>query len=98
MGVDPKYQKTGGGMALLKWAIETSDSSGLPIYFESSPTTVKLYERVGFERLKEKIVHKAADLQLDHDIEVPLMVRMPKRAQEKGITFEVWREQGYPDL
>jgi hypothetical protein len=67
---------------------------GLPVYFESSPSTVKLYEKMGFERLKESVVHKAEVLGTDTDIEVPLMVKMPSSAG--GLTFEEWRAKGYP--
>lgn len=49
---------------------------------------------MGFETLKEKIVHKAEVLGTETDIEVPLMVKMPSAA--KGMTFDEWREKGYP--
>jgi hypothetical protein len=65
------------------------------VYLESSPTTQGLYHKLGFEFLNEKIVHKAAVLGTDTDIEVPLMVRMPSFAK---LDFYEWREQGYPTL
>ncbi|KAK5655206.1 hypothetical protein OQA88_6105 [Cercophora sp. LCS_1] len=94
MGVDPKHQGRGAGLAVLKLAFSLSEQTGLPLYFEASPTIVKMYEKFGCERLSEKIVHKAETLGLDEDIEVPLMVRMPSIA--KGMTFAEWRERGYP--
>lgn len=50
---------------------------------------------MGFVTLKEKIVHKKETLGTEADIEVPLMVRMPSFSK---LTFEEWREQGYPDF
>ncbi|KIV91026.1 hypothetical protein PV10_05616 [Exophiala mesophila] len=94
IGVDPKNQGRHAGAALIKWGSEQASSANLPIYFESSPSTAKLYERLGCQRIKETIVHSAEVLGTDHDIEVPLMVVMPKCA--KGMTFDEWRERGYP--
>lgn len=68
----------------------------MPVYFESSPSTVGLYKKMGFEVLDEQIVHDAALLGTDEDIVVPLMVRMPSCAQ--GMTFKEWRETGYPEF
>jgi hypothetical protein len=79
----------------VQFGIETADRVGLPVYFESSPSTVKLYEKMGFETLRDKIVHKAEVLGTPTDVEVPLMVRMPKGA---GMTFEEWVAKGYPPL
>ena len=76
-GVDPKFQGRGAGLRLVQWGVEISERSGIPVYFESSPTTVKLYERVGMRRLKEEIVHKAADLGTKEDVVVPLIVYVP---------------------
>jgi hypothetical protein len=70
------------------------EATGLPVYFESSPSTVNLYKKAGFELLSEKIVHKAETLGTPSDIEVPLMVKMPSVAA--GMTFEEWRRNGYP--
>lgn len=67
----------------------------MPVYFESSPSTVKLYERFGFVRLKEKLSHKGSVLGLPIvSMDVPLMVKMPSVAD--GLTFEEWRDAGYP--
>ena len=69
------------------------EQTGLPVYFESSPSTVRLYEKMGFEVLpRHRIVHRVADLGSEDDIEVPLMVRMPSSAG--GMTFDEWRRQG----
>ncbi|KAL1958744.1 hypothetical protein VTO42DRAFT_3863 [Malbranchea cinnamomea] len=96
MAVDPKHQGRKAGAALLRWGMDLSERTGLPIYFESSPSTVRMYEKAGFERLEETIVHKAEVMGTDSDIEVPLMVRMPSCA--RGMTFKEWREKGYPQF
>ena len=46
--------------------------------------------------LNDKIVHKAATLGTEGDIEVPLMVKMPSGAG--GLGFAEWRGWGYPKL
>lgn len=68
----------------------------MPVYFESSPSTVGLYRKMGFELLPEKIVHKAEVLGTEQDITVPLMVKMPSIAG--GLTFAQWRAAGYPEF
>lgn len=95
MGVDPVHQGRKAGAALLNWGIDLGERTGLPLYFESSPSTVRMYEKAGFERLDETIVHKAEVMGTKEDIEVPLMVRMPSAA--KGMTFREWRAKGYPE-
>jgi hypothetical protein len=74
--------------------IDLCDRTGLPMYFEASPTSVGLYEKMGYERLNETIVHKAELLGTKEDVTVPLMVRMPKTAG--GMSFYEWKEKGYP--
>lgn len=49
---------------------------------------------MGFELLKENVVHKAEVLGTPIDVTVPLMVRMPSAAG--GMSFEEWRLKGYP--
>jgi GNAT superfamily N-acetyltransferase len=94
IAVDPKYQGRKAGMLLCQWGLHMGEATGLPVYFESSPSTVNLYKKAGFELLSEKIVHKAETLGTPTDIEVPLMVKMPSVAA--GMTFEEWRRNGYP--
>lgn len=81
-------------MALILWGVDLADRAELPVYIESSPSTWQLYERVGFERINEKLVHSKDLLGTDEDIEVPLMVRMPSCAN--GLSFDEWRANGYP--
>ena len=74
--------------------MDLSDSLGLPLYFEASPSTYKLYEKMGYETLEEKIVHSAELMGTESPVEVPLMVKMPRAAG--GMSFRDWRAAGYP--
>jgi GNAT superfamily N-acetyltransferase len=52
IGVDPIFQGRGYGSALLRYALEHVDRSGVPAYLEASnPRNISLYERHGFEVL-----------------------------------------------
>lgn len=94
IGVEPKHQGRQAGAAVIEWGTDLCERTNLPLYFESSPSTVALYEKWGYRRLNEKIVHSADVLGTEKDIEVPLMVRMPSGAG--GIDFYDWKAQGYP--
>ncbi|KAK3683316.1 hypothetical protein B0T22DRAFT_384766 [Podospora appendiculata] len=94
IGVDPKYQGRQAGRALAQWGIDLCERTQLPVYFESSPSSVGLYVKLGYERLNETIVHTAALMGTNEDIVVPLMVKMPSGAQ--GMTFYEWIEKGRP--
>ncbi|KAF1812370.1 hypothetical protein P152DRAFT_33596 [Eremomyces bilateralis CBS 781.70] len=94
IGVTPEHQGRRGGVLLTEWGMELAERSGVPLYFESSPSTLAFYQKLGFETLSEKIVHKKELLGTENDIEVPLMVKMPSAAG--GMTFEEWRAKGYP--
>ncbi|KAK0702501.1 hypothetical protein B0T21DRAFT_300046 [Apiosordaria backusii] len=94
IGVLPEHQGKQAGAALASWGLTFVDYTSLPLYFEASPSSVGLYEKMGYERLKETIVHKAETLGTATDISVPLMVKMPKAAG--GMSFYEWKEKGYP--
>ncbi|KAK3396884.1 hypothetical protein B0T20DRAFT_356618 [Sordaria brevicollis] len=96
IGVDPKFQGRKAGIALAKFGLDLSERCQLPIYFESSPSSIGLYEKAGYEILKETIVHKAETLGVEEDIVVPLVVRMPSSAN--GMSFYEWKEKGYPNF
>ncbi|MCF3109636.1 GNAT family N-acetyltransferase [Niabella sp. CC-SYL272] len=54
IGVDPAYQNTGVGSALMKEALKVVDKDGSIAYLESSnPRNISLYERHGFEVIGE---------------------------------------------
>ncbi|KAF9878552.1 acetyltransferase [Colletotrichum karsti] len=94
IAVRPEHQRRGVGALLTKWGLDMAELAGLPVYLESSPVGYPLYNRLGFETLDEKVVHRAALVKKKKDVEIPLMVKMPSIA--KGLTFKEWRAQGYP--
>jgi GNAT superfamily N-acetyltransferase len=89
IAVDPKHQGRKAGALLCQMGLDLCDQAGIPLYFEASPSTVGLYEKMGFQRLKETIVHKAEVLGTPEDIEVPLVVRMPN-----GTSWEEYQAAG----
>ncbi|KAH8674206.1 hypothetical protein BX600DRAFT_509392 [Xylariales sp. PMI_506] len=95
IAVHPKHQRRGAARTFIEWGRDLVDRTALPMYLESSPTTQGLYRMMGFQLLKERVVHKAETLGTQTDIEVPLMVMMPSYA---NMTFDEWRANGYPDL
>ena len=92
----PDWQGLKAGAKMIEWGIRYSEGSGLPIYVEASPSTWTLYQSFGFEKIKESVVHSKELLRTEEDIEVPLMVRMPEKAN--GMTFDEWRSKGYPKI
>ncbi|KAL1844794.1 hypothetical protein VTK73DRAFT_1789 [Phialemonium thermophilum] len=77
--VHPDHQGRGAGTALVQHIVDVGAATGLPIYLESAPTSTRLYEKLGFQRMRESVVHKAEALGAEEDVTVPLMVRWPSR-------------------
>ncbi|KAK4234192.1 puromycin N-acetyltransferase [Achaetomium macrosporum] len=78
--VHPKHQGRGAGAALVQALIDLSESTGLPIYLESSPGSQGLYKKMGFMQVPgevARVVHEAAVLGTEKDVEVPLMIKLP---------------------
>lgn len=83
IAVHPDAQRNGIGELLVEYGKKIALQANLPIYVESSKAAIRLYEKSGFQRLKERPVHKSSDLypgqaggdQEDH--EVPLLVWVP---------------------
>ncbi|KAI8718339.1 N-acetyltransferase domain-containing protein [Fusarium sp. LHS14.1] len=96
IAVDPKHQGRKAGALLCQYGIEQAERLQIPMYFESSPTTLGLYTKMGFVELEKHIVHKAEDLGTPTDITVPLCIRMPAAAN--GLSFEEWQAKGYPEF
>ncbi|KAJ3462480.1 hypothetical protein MRS44_007266 [Fusarium solani] len=94
IAVDPKHQGRKAGALLCQYGIEQAERLQIPMYFESSPTTLGLYKKVGFEELKKQVIHAAEDLGTPEDVVVPLCIRMPAAAN--GMSFEEWQAKGYP--
>jgi ribosomal protein S18 acetylase RimI-like enzyme len=84
MAVHPEYQRKGIGEMIFKYGMSISEQTGLPTYIESSGEGVRLYEKMGSRRLKEKVVHRSEDISPEktngarEDQEVPLYVWLPK--------------------
>ncbi|PKS12364.1 hypothetical protein jhhlp_001664 [Lomentospora prolificans] len=89
IAIEPKHQGRKAGALICKWGAEMAEAWQLPLYFEASPSSVGLYEKMGFQKLPDTIVHKKEVLGTAEDVQVPLMVIMPKSI---GMTFEEWRE------
>lgn len=94
--VRPEYQRKGIGKLLTAHTIRIAEQAELPIYLESSREGVGLYEKLGFRKLKEKVVHKAEVLcngeGIDNgmDYEVPLLLWVPdgkENALPKAVEF-----------
>ena len=62
----------------MQWGIDIAEKLRVPIYLESTLAAVRLYEKMGFDRVNESITQKPEITGLDHDIEVPLFYKMPK--------------------
>ena len=74
IGVHPNMQGKGLGSALLRPTLERCDREGVPAYLEaSSERNAALYERHGFQRVKELSVGDSPPLRL--------MIRPPVAAQ-----------------
>lgn len=83
VAVDPEFQRQGVGKLLMEEALRIARQAGLPIYLESSREAVRLYEGLGFRRIKgEKVVHSAEVVgEGKENYEVPLMVWVPEGAE-----------------
>ncbi|KAI0163015.1 acyl-CoA N-acyltransferase [Pestalotiopsis sp. NC0098] len=96
MATHPKYQRKGIGRLLLQWGIDVAEQLGLPMYLESSDAGLPLFEKAGFETLAdEKLVYKASATGQKADKEVPVMVKLPSKAN--GLSFRDWANKGYPE-
>lgn len=93
VAVHPDYQGKGVGKKLVQWGVDVSEELGVPIYLESTREGVPLYERMGFQKLKEGVTFTPEVTALEEDIEAPLMTRMPASAGE--MAFGEWASGGY---
>jgi GNAT superfamily N-acetyltransferase len=58
IAVSPKYQRRGVGQLLMGFGIDIARKTELPIYIESSQVGVRLYEKMGCQRLKPPSILK----------------------------------------
>lgn len=95
VAVHPAHQKRGVGALLMEWGVGAAERLGVPVYLESTPKGVGFYQKLGFEKLKEGVLHKREAIGSESDIEVPLMAKMPAAAR---MTFEEWAGNGLPQI
>jgi len=53
LATHPAHQRRGAGAMLLKHGLENVDRLGLPVYLDSGPSAKALYQRFGFNVVKE---------------------------------------------
>jgi GNAT superfamily N-acetyltransferase len=85
VAVHPDYQRKGIGQLLMKYGICVAQESKLPMYIESSKEAVRLYEKIGCRRLKERVVHKA-DYLYSGDVN--------STAEDRTVELFVWTPEG----
>lgn len=56
LATDPDHQRRGAGAALLEQVNAIADREGWPIYLTSTETGRKLYERSGFQAIREVVI------------------------------------------
>lgn len=67
--------------------MDLGDSTGLPIYLESSPASQGLYRKLGFLHVPQNlasVVHDKDVLGAEEDVEVPLMIKLPRAETGSG--------------
>ncbi|WDK09345.1 hypothetical protein CGRA01v4_00623 [Colletotrichum graminicola] len=78
LAVKPECQRQVTGTLLTKQGLDMAELAEFPVYLESSEEGFGLYKRLGFEMLNEKIVHRAGLLCAEKDVELPLIVKIPR--------------------
>lgn len=87
IAVHPDFQRMGVGALLFDFGTEISRQTGLPIYIESSKDGLRLYEKMGCRRLKQRPMHIAQDAKVElvgkdaEDGEAVLFVWFPENGQ-----------------
>lgn len=74
----------------MQWGMDLAEKLNLPIYLESTVEGVPLYQKLGFQTLKEGIIFKPEITGVDKDVKAPIMVKMP--ASAGSTTFEEWAQ------
>jgi GNAT superfamily N-acetyltransferase len=83
MAVHPNYQRKGIGKLLMDFGIGVAQQVELPIYIESSEEGVRLYEKLGCQRVRQP---KSG--------EVPNAEQSVNGGQEDGLSLFVWVPKG----
>ena len=69
--------------------IDVANQMNVAVYLEATDRAVRLYEKLGFERLDKGVVLLPELLSGSETIEAPVMVKMPAG----GTSFEPWSKQ-----
>lgn len=88
VAVRPEYQGRGIGTLLTKTGIDIAEQLKVPVYLESDDGAVKLYERLGFEKLKTGVPLSPEVVGGHEPLEVTIMAKLP--ASLNFATFEDW--------
>ncbi|KAK5173457.1 uncharacterized protein LTR77_002138 [Saxophila tyrrhenica] len=83
LAVVPEYQRKGVGSILLDWGSKQADELGLHSYLEASPMGRPLYERKGYEKVRE-FEFDARKWGHHEDIEHVCMLRPARDANGKA--------------
>ncbi|EAT78237.1 hypothetical protein HBH56_231020 [Parastagonospora nodorum] len=86
IAVHPDYQRKGIGKLLMEFGIGVAQQVELPIYIESSEEGVRLYEKLGCQRVRQP---KSG--------EVPNAGQSVNGGQEHGLSLFVWVPKGSRD-
>ncbi|KAL6712230.1 hypothetical protein ACN47E_000107 [Coniothyrium glycines] len=81
IAVDPKFQRRGIGELLFNYGTNIAHQAQLPIYIESSAEAVRLYEKMGCKKLKERTIHRADPSRKEESNGI---------GEDQGINLYVW--------
>jgi ribosomal protein S18 acetylase RimI-like enzyme len=62
IAVHPEYQRRGIGQLLMEYGIGVAQKASLPVYIESSQDGMRLYEKLGCQRVREPRNHGVKDM------------------------------------
>ncbi|MCJ1236240.1 hypothetical protein MMC14_004218 [Varicellaria rhodocarpa] len=76
----PKYERRGIGSRLVRWGIDKSEESEIPLYLESTEIGAPLYERFGFTEVDRLTldVEKWAEFGARGTYSYHFMIREPR--------------------
>ncbi|KAK5948231.1 putative NRPS-like protein biosynthetic cluster [Knufia fluminis] len=91
VAVHPKYQRRGIGGMLTRPGMEVAEQLKVPLYLEATDRAVRLYEKLGFEKLSKGIFLGPEVAGGEGSLEAPVMVRMPSSLGQT--TFGEWTKK-----
>jgi GNAT superfamily N-acetyltransferase len=85
LATHPKHHRRGAGGKLVEWGVLQADDLKLPMYLEASPEARPVYERWGFEMVKEVVFDMdqfdRTDLKGKADLNTVMMRQVKKKIQ-----------------